>query len=93
MVKFSTARFRKGGKNTNEGVAQSAARHADDVIQEKPKRTYASYVWDTLGKSPEERRFLFKLDSALLTFACLGYFIKYLDQVKYPPPFILGAGD
>jgi ACS family pantothenate transporter-like MFS transporter len=29
-------------------------------------------VWDTFDKPPEERRFLFKLDAALLTFATLG---------------------
>ena len=52
------------------------AHHAEEVIQDKPKRTWKSYLWDTFDKSPEERRFLFKLDSAVLTFATLGYFIK-----------------
>lgn len=42
------------------------------VIQENVKRKWQSYVWDTLDKSPEERKFLFKLDFALLTFASLG---------------------
>ena len=51
-------------------------------VQAKPKLTWKSYVWDTFDKSPEERKFLFKLDAVLLTFACLGYFIKYLDQVS-----------
>lgn len=37
-----------------------------------PKRRWVSYFWDTLDKPKEERRFLFKLDAALLTFACLG---------------------
>ena len=44
----------------------------DVVIHKELKRTWRSYVWDTLDKSPEERRFLFKLDFALLTFASLG---------------------
>lgn len=42
------------------------------IIQEKPKRKWTSYLWDTLDKSPQERRFLFKLDLAVLTFASLG---------------------
>lgn len=42
------------------------------VIQDKPKKKWTSYLWDTLDKSPEERRFLFKLDAAVLTFASLG---------------------
>jgi MFS transporter, ACS family, pantothenate transporter len=52
------------------------------VLQVVPKRTWKSYFWDTFDKSPEERRFLFKLDAALMTLASLGYFIKYLDQVR-----------
>ena len=40
-----------------------------DVISQ---RRWINYLWDTLDKSPEERRFLFKLDAALLTFASLG---------------------
>ena len=49
-----------------------------DVIHEPtvqvlhPKRRWVSYFWDTLDKPKEERRFLFKLDAALLTFSCLG---------------------
>lgn len=35
---------------------------------------------DTWDKSPEERRFLAKLDACLLTYAALSYFSKYLDQ-------------
>jgi methylphosphotriester-DNA--protein-cysteine methyltransferase len=46
--------------------------HAVEVIDAAPKRKWQSYVWDSLGKSPEERHFLFKLDSAVLTFASLG---------------------
>lgn len=52
-----------------------------EVLQEAPKRTWKSYLWDTFDKSPKERRFLFKLDAVLMTLASLGYFIKYLDQV------------
>lgn len=52
-----------------------------EVLEEKPKTTWKSYLWDTFDKSPEERRFLFKLDAVLMTLASLGYFIKYLDQV------------
>lgn len=53
-----------------------------EVLEEKPKRTWKSYLWDTFDKSPEERHFLFKLDAVLMTLASLGYFIKYLDQVR-----------
>ncbi|KAI1609153.1 retrograde regulation protein 2 [Exophiala viscosa] len=61
-----------------------------DPIRAKPQRTWQSYVWDSLDKSPEERRFLFKLDAAVLTFASLGYFIKYLDQININNAFVSG---
>lgn len=44
----------------------------DSVIQEEVKQGWTSYFWDTLEKSPQERAFLFKLDGAILTIACLG---------------------
>jgi hypothetical protein len=43
-----------------------------DNLQKTPKRKWLSYIWDTLDKSPEERKLLFKLDTAILTFASLG---------------------
>ena len=48
---------------------------ADAVIKDKPQRKWQSYIWDSLDKSPEERRFLLKLDGVLLTFASLGNLI------------------
>ena len=63
---------------------------AEAIVLEKPQRTWKGYIWDTFDKSPEERKFLFKLDAALLTFASLGYFIKYLDQSNINNAFVSG---
>ena len=38
----------------------------------KNQRKWYYFIWDTFDKSPKERRFLFKLDAALLTYASLG---------------------
>lgn len=69
---------------------QEPSDRAEVVIQEKVQRRWQSYLWDTLDKSPEERKFLFKLDFALLTFASLGYFIKYIDQANVNNAFVSG---
>ncbi len=37
-------------------------------------RRWQGYIWDSLDKSPEERRFLLKIDIFLCGFACLGWF-------------------
>ncbi|KAM3523112.1 hypothetical protein NHJ13051_005292 [Beauveria bassiana] len=57
---------------------------------ESRKPHWKAYLWDTLDKSPEERRFLFKLDAAILTVASLGYFIKNLDQININNAFVSG---
>ncbi|KAK1985733.1 major facilitator superfamily transporter [Colletotrichum cereale] len=69
---------------------ESTSPSVAEVLQEKPKSTWKSYIWDTFDKSPEERRFLFKLDAVLMTLASLGYFIKYLDQVNINNAFVSG---
>lgn len=45
---------------------------SSEVVRKSPKRKWVSYIWDTFDKSPEERKLLFKLDTAILTFASLG---------------------
>jgi MFS transporter, ACS family, pantothenate transporter len=73
----------------NEGFGESDT-PLSPPVKVSPKRTRRSYFWDTFAKSPEERKFLFKLDGILLTFASLGYFIKYLDQVNVNNAFVSG---
>ena len=70
--------------------SEEAQHAADVIIKEVPRKGWISYLWDTLDKSPEERKFLFKLDAAVLTFASLGYFIKYLDQSNISNAFVSG---
>lgn len=63
---------------------------SDNIVQKHVKQSWKSYFWDTFDKSAEERRFLFKLDAALLTFATLGFLIKYLDQINVNNAFVSG---
>ncbi|KAI0133236.1 MFS general substrate transporter [Hypoxylon sp. NC0597] len=83
-----------GGDVTTKVVdrsdSDSTHTQSSSPVVQKPKQTWRSYFWDTLDKSPEERRFLFKLDAVILTFASLGYFIKYLDQVNINSAFVSG---
>ncbi|KAH6695775.1 pantothenate transporter liz1 [Plectosphaerella plurivora] len=82
-------------KNVAASVTSADGTHtpsdsASQLILEKPVKTWRSYIWDTLDKSPAERKFLFKLDAILLTMASLGYFIKYLDQVNINNAYVSG---
>lgn len=80
-----------GGETDVDKTANAASKTEVDVLSSReasisvhsnPKTSWKSYIWDTFDKSPEERKFLFKLDAILMTLASLGYFIKYLDQVS-----------
>lgn len=75
-----------GEHSGNNSISEDSA----IVITATPKKTWRSYIWDTFDKSPEERRFLFKLDAVILTLASLGYFIKNLDQVNINSAFVSG---
>ncbi|EXJ78914.1 hypothetical protein A1O3_08414 [Capronia epimyces CBS 606.96] len=83
-------------KALEENVARRNIEHAKargvengkDVSTEK--RTWKNYFWDSWDKSPEERRLIFKADSTLLAFACLGTFVKYLDRSNINNAFVSG---
>lgn len=70
-------------------VPATSTIRSDEEVTVKPHKWYY-YLWDTLDKPKEERWFMFKLDAALLTFASLGYFIKYLDQMNINSAFVSG---
>ncbi|RFU31160.1 hypothetical protein B7463_g5177, partial [Scytalidium lignicola] len=53
-------------------------------------RSVQRYVWDDPDKSKEEKLFLFKLDFFLLTYGCLGYFCKNLDQANLNNAYVSG---
>ena len=55
------------------GNMAATEQHEYSDIQVGPvKQTWKRHIWDTLDKSPKERRFLLKLDLTLLTLGCLG---------------------
>lgn len=53
-------------------------------------RSWKSYLWDTFDKSPAEKRLLLKVDATLVTFGCLGTFIKFLDRANLNTAFVSG---
>ncbi|KIH88853.1 MFS transporter, ACS family, pantothenate transporter [Sporothrix brasiliensis 5110] len=73
-------------------VAADVAAHAAAAAATPTKRSFRSFIWDTDThlKTPEERRLLRKLDSAILTVGCLGFFMKYLDQGNLANAYVSG---
>jgi ACS family pantothenate transporter-like MFS transporter len=87
MAKSITTDDKRPASETLSAARSSSSSSEDDriarLIKDEPKANWKSYLWDTLNKSPEERRFLFKLDAVILTLASLGYFIKVGVQRLY----------
>ncbi|KAL1407818.1 hypothetical protein Q8F55_007253 [Vanrija albida] len=82
--------------DTKDKDEHAAAEVGDAAPAPAPKRSlkdaFLSHVWDTDThlKSPAERRLLFKLDVAMLTCLCLGFFNKYLDQSNITNAYVSG---
>jgi MFS transporter, ACS family, pantothenate transporter len=53
-------------------------------------RTVQRYIWDDPDKPAAEKRFLRKLDFFLLSYTCLGYFCKNLDQANISNAYVSG---
>ena len=64
----------------------------DVVSPIQQKRSFRSFIWDTDThlKTPEEQRLLLKLDAAILSIGCLGFFMKYLDQGNMANAYVSG---
>ncbi|KAJ5777357.1 hypothetical protein N7520_000603 [Penicillium odoratum] len=56
----------------------------------QPKASWKGYLWDTWELPTEERWLLFKLDAFVLTFASIGYFLKYLDLQNVTNAYLSG---
>ncbi|CAK4031078.1 pantothenate transporter liz1 [Lecanosticta acicola] len=55
-------------------------------------KNFRSFIWDSDAhlKTLEERKLLRKLDFSILTIACLGFFLKYLDQGNLSNAYVSG---
>ena len=52
---------------------QEASGAGDDFEQdESPRKTWLGTIWDTFDLPPRERKLMFKVDAALLSFACVS---------------------
>lgn len=51
------------------------------------------FHWHEPGTSKEEKKLIFKIDFYLLTFSCLMYFLKQLDQNNVANAYVSGMAD
>ncbi|KAI0381309.1 MFS general substrate transporter [Hypomontagnella monticulosa] len=62
----------------------------DDRQKDTATRKFLRIIWDSLDKSPEERKFINKVDCWIMTYICVAYFVKYLDQTNVVNAYVSG---
>lgn len=48
------------------------------------------FIWYPQGTKASEKKLLFKIDFFILTFGCLAYFTKWLDQANLSNAYVSG---
>ncbi|CCH43733.1 putative membrane protein [Wickerhamomyces ciferrii] len=55
-----------------------------------PKEKRKPFFWNPPGRSKYEKKLVFKLDCIILTYVCLSFFIRYLDQSNISNAYVSG---
>lgn len=63
-------------------VAEEATTASSEQRKLPLSKRILGIMWDSLEKTPEERKFIAKIDWWILTYCCIAYFVKYLDQTN-----------
>ncbi|KAI1776949.1 MFS general substrate transporter [Hypoxylon cercidicola] len=71
-------------------VAVSSIDGGDGRQKDTATRKFLRIIWDSLDKSPQERKFIAKVDGWILTYICVAYFVKYLDQTNVVNAYVSG---
>lgn len=56
--------------------------HTTPAVKKTLGKRIQAIVWDSLDKDPIERKLIAKLDWWILSYVCVAYFVKYLDQTN-----------
>ncbi|KAN0095227.1 MFS general substrate transporter [Hyaloscypha variabilis] len=70
--------------------AEASPATSQDQLIVKPLKSWKGYIWDTWELPKDQRWLLFKVDSFVLTFASIGYFLKNLDLYNVNNAFLSG---
>ncbi|ETS74415.1 hypothetical protein PFICI_14281 [Pestalotiopsis fici W106-1] len=77
-----------GGKRNHE---VSSTHVGDEPGKKLPlRKRIASVIWDSLDKTPEERRFIAKIDFWILSYCTISYWGKYMCQQNVTNAYVSG---
>ena len=72
----------------DDAIVNAETASAEERLHRKKplSKRIMGILWDSLEKTPEERHFIAKIDWWILTYCCIAYFVKYLDQTNVGSP-------
>ncbi|KAJ9150802.1 Pantothenate transporter [Pleurostoma richardsiae] len=86
----NTPRHASPEKDTSS-VNMSSAEEESTTERKLPlSKRILGVIWDSLDKTPEERAFIAKIDWWILSYCCIAYFVKYLDQTNVSNAYVSG---
>ncbi|KAH7139485.1 major facilitator superfamily domain-containing protein [Dendryphion nanum] len=80
-------------KHAINSTSSVAGEESKSNVSTQPQEEHAWWHWHEPGTSKEEKRLIFKLDWFLLSFSCLLFFIKQLDQNNVSNAYVSGMAD
>ncbi|OLN81967.1 Pantothenate transporter liz1-like protein 13 [Colletotrichum chlorophyti] len=78
-----------------DGISTTSAAAVTDTKPDPPQPLEPArwFHWHEPGTSAEEKRLIFKLDFFLLSYSCLMFFIKQLDQNNISNAYVSGMSE
>ncbi|KAK6217366.1 pantothenate transporter liz1 [Colletotrichum tabaci] len=80
----------RSSENDGKDTASVAVQRDEQQPKRSLRKRIAAVVWDSLDKDPEERKFIAKIDWWILSYCCVAYFVKYLDQTNVSNAYVSG---
>lgn len=81
-LKMGTSIEDKTAVNVVAGEPSLEVRGSEPRTKATFGKRILAVIWDSLDKSPKERALIAKLDWFILSYVCVAYFVKYLDQTN-----------
>ncbi|KAF4119294.1 Major Facilitator Superfamily [Geosmithia morbida] len=91
----SEANVATGGLDEESGIASNGCETSNVSLAktgqvDRRSRRILRVIWDSLDKEPKERAFVNKADWFIMTYVCISYFVKYLDQTNVVNAYVSG---
>ncbi|OXG13285.1 hypothetical protein C367_06168 [Cryptococcus neoformans Ze90-1] len=74
----------------NDAASSKVSEPANEEPPQPERYWHRLFRWHEVGTSPEEKWLIRKLDIFILSYACLTFFIKYVDQSNVTNAYVSG---